>query len=160
MSFIESNKLGKEAEKAFVHYLIDNNDIVSLEISQGKFKDYDIKMTTKDSIITYEVKSDRRSEDTWNLCIEYMYNWHSSWIYSSKADYIVYYCDMQWWIQDRWLLLWKINDIEKEQKKWGDGNLSRLFLIKVDKLPELFERLDWLPKLTTYAEITQKTEGK
>ena len=141
MSFVESNKLGKEAEKAFIHYLIDAYDIINL-------------------VVTYEVKSDRRSEDTWNLCIEYMYNGNSSWIYSSKADYIVYYCDMKWWIQDRWLLLWKINDVEKEMKKWWDNNLSKLFLIKVDKLPELFNQLDWLPKLTTYAEITQKTEGK
>lgn len=154
MSFVESNKLGKEAEKAFIHYLIDTYDIISLEVSQGKFKDYDIKIITKEWTVTYEVKSDRRSEDTWNLCIEYMYNGNSSWIYSSKADYIVYYCDMKWWIQDRWLLLWKINDVEKEMKKWWDNNLSKLFLIKVDKLPELFNQLDWLPKLTTYAEIT------
>jgi hypothetical protein len=47
--------------------------MVSLEFSQGKCKDYDIKMTTKDKVITYEVKSDRRSEETGNCCIEYMY---------------------------------------------------------------------------------------
>lgn len=160
MSFVESNILWKEAENALLHYLIDNNDIISLEVAQWKFKDWDIKMTTKEWVTTYEVKSDRRSEESWNLCIEYMYNGKSSGIYSSKADYVVYYCNKQWRIQDRWLLLWKINDVEKEIKKWGDGNLSRLFLFKVDKLPELFKKMEWLPTLTLYTEITWKTEDK
>jgi hypothetical protein len=73
MSFVVSLKLGKEVEKVFMRYLVDYPGMVSLEFSKGKCKDYDIKMTTKDKVITYEIKSDRKSEETGNCCIEYMY---------------------------------------------------------------------------------------
>lgn len=153
MSFVVSLKLWKEVEKVFMRYLVDYPWMVSLEFSQGKCKDYDIKMTTKDKVITYEVKSDRRSEETGNCCIEYMYKWQASWIFASKADYIVYYCNRKWRIQERWLLTALLMDIEKETKSGGDGKRSRLFLFSVEKLPELFEEIPELPELQPLDEI-------
>lgn len=159
MSFVVSLKLWKEVEKVFMRYLVDYPWMVSLEFSQGKCKDYDIKMTTKDKEITYEVKSDRRSEETGNCCIEYMYKWQASWIFASKADYIVYYCNKKWWIQERWLLIALLMDLEKEIKNGGDGKRSRLFLFSVDKLPELFEEIPELPEMAPLEEITWKNGG-
>lgn len=153
MSFVKCLTLGKDVEKVFMKYLVDYPGMVSLEFSQGKCKDYDIKMTTKDKVITYEVKSDRRSEETGNCCIEYMYKWQASWIFASKADYIVYYCNRKWWIQERWLLIALLMDIEKETKNGWDGKRSRLFLFSVDKLPELFEEIPELPELQPLEEI-------
>ena len=89
MSFVKCLQLGKECEKTFMRYLIDYPGMISIEFAQWKFKDWDIKMTTKDKEITYEVKSDRKSEETWNCCIECMYKDEPSWVYASKADYIV-----------------------------------------------------------------------
>jgi len=117
-------------------------------------------MITKKKEITYEVKSDRRSEETGKCCIEYMYNWNASGIFASKADYIVYYCNKKWRIQERWMLLAKPCEIEKEIKPGWDYWLSRLFLFSVDKLPELFENIPELPELAPIEEIKEKTEGE
>ena len=159
MSFVKCLTLWKEVEKIFMKYLVDYPGMVSLEFSKGKCKDYDIKMITKEKEITYEVKSDRRSEETWNCCVEYMYKWQASWIFASKADYIVYYCNRKWRIQERGLLIALLMDLEKETKNGWDGNRSRLFLFSVDKLPELFEEIPELPEMAPIEEIKWKNGG-
>lgn len=159
MTFVKSLQLWKEAEKVFMKYLIDYPWMVSVEFSRWKCKDYDIKLTTKDKEITYEVKSDRRSEETGNCCIEYKYKWNASWIFASKADYIVYYCNRKWRIQERGKLLWSIAEMDKEIKTGWDNYRSKLFIFSVDKLPELFENIPELPELTPIDEIKWKTGG-
>ena len=154
MNFVKCLQLGKECEKTFMRYLVDYPGMISIELAQWKFKDWDIKMKTKDKEITYEVKSDRKSEDTWNCCIECMYKGEPSWVYASKADYIVYYTWKKWWMQERWKLLILLNNIEKEVVSGGDGNRSELYLIKLELLPQLFEEIPELPILQ------QKMDGE
>lgn len=146
MSFVKCLALGHNCERVVMRYLVDYPGLISLEFSQGKFKDWDIKMKYKKwkeiKEVTYEVKSDRKSEQTGNCCIECMYKGEPSGIYASKADYIVYYTDHQWWIQERSVLLDRLEMAEKITKNGGDGHFSKLYLITVDKLPELFEHLN------------------
>lgn len=160
MSFVKCLKLGKEVEKVFMKYLIDYPWMISVEFSKWRCKDYDIKLITKDKEITYEIKSDRKSEETWNCCIEYMYKWKASWIFASKADYIVYYCNKKWRIQERWLLLCLLAEMDKTIKIGGDGDWSKLFLFKVEELPNLFENIPELSELPPIDEIKEKMGGE
>lgn len=59
-----------------------------VRIIQGKFKPYDM---IDDDGVKYEVKSDRRTVDTGNICIEYMCNGKESGITTTTADWYFYY---------------------------------------------------------------------
>ena len=142
MSFVKDLKVWKEAEKLFMKYLVDYPNLVWLRFSQGKCTDYDIEMTTKDKVITYEVKSDTMADKTGNFVIEFRFKWEASGIYESKADFVVYYIMWEWWIQKRSELILRLWEVEKEIKRWGDGWNSELYIIKVEKLPELFEKIE------------------
>lgn len=141
MSFVIDLAKWKEAEKIFARYLVDFPWFVSVEIVDGKFTDYDIKLTTKEKVITYEVKSDTMANQTWNFVIETRFKWKPSGIYASKSDYIVYYIKDEWWIQKRWELILRLIDTEKRVTNGGDWRNSELYVISCDKLPDLFEPL-------------------
>lgn len=132
----------KQAEQEFAKYLCNCPNFISIELAQWKFKDYDIKLTTKDRTITYEVKTDRKAQETWNYCIEFSYADKASGIYASKADYIVYHLMWQWWMQSRWDLILKLDSVEKKKINWWDWFKSWLWLLKVETLPKLFTQLD------------------
>ena len=62
------------------------------KITQGYFKEYDIITYRKEGIVEkIEVKSDRLSSKTGNLCIEYQYKGCNSGINSTEADYYFYF---------------------------------------------------------------------
>lgn len=140
--FVKDLIIGQEAEKLFMKYLVDYPHMVSLSFSQGKCTDYDIKMITKDKEITYEVKSDTMADKTGNFVIEFRFKWEASGIYESKADFVVYYIMWEWRIQKRSELILRLWEVEKEIKRWWDGWNSELYIIKVEKLPELFEKIE------------------
>ena len=143
MSFVKDLEKGKEAEKKFARYLIDYPKLVKLEFPTGKFKEWDIKMTTQEKEITYEIKSDIMAPQTGNFVIEYRFKWKASGIYASKADYIVYNVLWKRWIQERWELILRLIGTEKRETKWGDWRNSDLYVIKCDELPNLFEPLNF-----------------
>lgn len=145
MSFAIDLKIGKDAEKIFAKYLIDFPDFISIEIPDGKFKDYDIKLTTKTKTITYEVKSDTMAPKTWNFVIETRFKWEASGIYASKADYVVYCVKNEWYIQKRWELILKLIDTPKKITKGWDGRNSELYVISCNELDNLFEHLNLNP---------------
>jgi len=70
MGFVKDLKAGKSAEILFAKYLMDFPKLTSLELAQGKNKDWDIKITTTEKEITYEIKMDIASEETGNIAIE------------------------------------------------------------------------------------------
>jgi hypothetical protein len=142
MTFKEDLEKWIEAEKQFVQYLCTCPNFVWVELSQWKFKDYDIKLTSTDRVVTYEVKSDLKAQETGNYCIEYRYYDKPSGIYTSKADYIVYNVMWQWRMQSRWELLLRLDKLKKSSVKWWDWKKSDLWLLKVDTLPILFDLLD------------------
>lgn len=142
MWFVKDLKVWQEAEKQFARYLIDYPKLVSIEFAQWKFKEWDIKMTTQDKEITYEIKNDTQWWETWNVAIEFRYKWEASGIYESKADFIVYHVADKWWIQKRAELILRLCEVEKRVVKWWDWWQSELYLIKLDEMPNLFEPLN------------------
>lgn len=137
-----------KCEKCFMRYLASYPGLISLEQPRWRFSDWDIKMTyEKDGVAkeaTYEVKSDRLSEQTHNFCIEY-YNTKQGWpsgIATSKADYYVYYADSKWRIAKRPELLVKLiwqcfTDIRD-----GGNDNSRMIILPVSELPNYFEQIE------------------
>jgi hypothetical protein len=82
MTFVNDLKFGKVYEN-------DAKDrLVNAKIIEGKFKPYD--MIDEDGL-KYEVKSDRWTFKTGNLCIEFECNNKPSGITSSEADFYFYY---------------------------------------------------------------------
>lgn len=147
MTFTNDLAIGRKAEKEFAKVLLDNTEefrVVSLEFAQGKFKDWDIKIDCiPDWILTYEIKSDTMASSTWNFVIEFRGSkWNASWIYTSKADYIVYYVKWEWWIQERGELILRLINTEKEEVKGGDGKLTSMWKIKCTELPNLFSKIE------------------
>jgi len=114
------------------------------EITEGYFKEYDI-IIKKDNIYTkIEVKSDRLSSKTQNLCIEYSYKGFDSGINTTKADYYYYYvlyCKDNNIYNDvikyelYKLPVKKLKKIIKKCRsvKGGDNKNSSLYLLPLDK---------------------------
>lgn len=146
--FSESLEKWKQIEKEFVIKMIKKQlDILKIEFSpQDKsFKDRDVRMLynkdwqQKES--TFEIKSDDKSQDTWNICIEYMCNNKPSWIYASKADYIVYQIWGEFYMKSRPELLINLNFVEKKSVNWWDWDRAKMYLINKNKLNLLFTKI-------------------
>ncbi len=115
------------------------------EITQGYFKEYDIITYRKEGIVEkIEVKSDRQSSKTGNMCIEYEYKNYPSGINSTTADYYFYfvlYCKDNNLRNDVIRYdLYKIpvetlKNMVKNCKKviGGDGKYSKLYLLPIRK---------------------------
>jgi len=142
MTFVKDLKCGKDVEKMFAKYLIDYPWLVWIEFPQGRFSDYDILLKTDKKEITYEIKSDTMAQDTGNFVIEIMCNNIPSWIYASKADFIVYRIMDKWYIQKRWQLIYNLNKLENKRiTKWWDWWRSEMYVISMDYILDLFEEI-------------------
>lgn len=132
--FFEDLQFGNKYEKEFINIVKPTN----FKIIEGKFKDYDIEIT-KDDITTYfEIKSDRLTNKTGNICIEYECNKTPSGITTTTADYYIYFEI----IDDNNYIMYEIP--VKKLKKYirlnkyhkvvngGDGYRSKLYLFNKD----------------------------
>ena len=146
--FSESLEKGKQIEKEFVIRMIRKQlDILKIEFApDGVFKDRDIRMLynknweQKES--TFEIKSDDKSLETWNICFEYMCNWQPSWIYASKADVIVYHIWWEFYRKSRARLLLDLDKMNDKKSVIGwDGNRAEMFLIDRNKFIDLFTKI-------------------
>lgn len=88
MGFISDKLFGKKYERNFVELI----EYDSYRFPENDYhKEWDLE-TTKDGEIThFEVKADRRTFSTGNICIEFAYNGEDSGITSTTADYWVLY---------------------------------------------------------------------
>lgn len=82
MTFIDDLKFGNKYEQDCCVKLKNPR------IMHGRFKDYDI---IDEDGVKYEVKSDRWTFKTGNVCIEFECNRKPSGITSSKSDFYFYY---------------------------------------------------------------------
>ena len=82
MTFIDDLKFGNIYEKDCASRLKD------VQLMQGNFKPYDM---IDGNGIKYEVKADRWTYKTNNICIEFECNNKPSGITSSEADFYMYY---------------------------------------------------------------------
>ena len=145
MSFVSDLAIWEDAQKEFAKVLLDSKEkrVISIEFAQGKFKDWDIKTNSIPNWEeTYEVKSDTMADKTGNFVIETHFKWIPSWIFVSKADYIVYYIKWERWIQERWELILRLMNTEKRETKWWDWRQSTLRVLSCDTLPSLFDKIE------------------
>lgn len=116
---------------------------IEMPSDDTQFKDWDIKVTYKDGTEkTFEIKSDEKSKETWNVVFEWWYWDKTSGIYTSKADYIVYHFDDCFWWQERWQLLKDLWDCEKYSTWWWDWEKSKIYVVKKEIVMMLFNKLE------------------
>lgn len=143
MSFLSDLEKWKEWERKFLMTLLWAPKLSRIDLPQGKFKDYDLKLTIDGKEYTFEVKNDLQAHTTGNYVVEYRCNKIASWIFSSKADYIVYIMWDDIYIQSRGELIIRLMDLENKKKiSWWDWRRSQMFLLKFDKIEELFVKYD------------------
>ena len=145
MSFESDLVKWKQIEKELAQKLVCR-DIIKLEYAPNKsYKDWDLKITYNENWEikekTFEVKDDKVSSRTWNVGFEFRCYDKPSWIYASKADYIVYHLDNKFYYQDRWELLFRLSNVERQVVKWWDNNSSEMYIVSKKYLPVLFKEL-------------------
>ena len=143
MSFESDLERGRRIEIEFWKQLM-RWWIQSVEFApKGVFKDWDVRARFWKSwkLIekTFEIKDDIISAQTWNVWFEYRCFGKPSWIYSSKADYIVYYLNEKFYYQERWELLYRLNMVDKKNVAWWDGNQSQMYIVSLQYLNNLFD---------------------
>ena len=85
--FLEDLSFGNTYEKEYINIVKPTN----FKIIEGKFKEYDIEIIKDDIPTYYEIKSDRLTNKTGNICIEYECNKIPSGIATTTADYYIYF---------------------------------------------------------------------
>lgn len=144
MDFSKTLESWKKIEREFAKIMIDRyNDIEKVEFAPDmQFKDWDVKITVGWIERTYEIKRDFKSQETWNIALEIKCNWKPSWIFASKADFIIYCLnENEFYWQNRWELLYRIADINKYKTMWWDGERAEMYIIAKELLPFLFNKL-------------------
>jgi hypothetical protein len=144
MEFSKTLESWKKIEREFAKIMIDRySNIEKVEFAPDtQFKDWDVKITVGWIERTYEIKRDFKSQETWNIALEIKCNWKPSWIFASKADFIIYCLnENEFYWQNRWELLYRIADINKYKTMWWDGESAEMYIIAKELLPLLFNKL-------------------
>lgn len=79
--------LGNFYEQEYINHVKPTE----FKIMKGKFKEYDIEMVEDGKTYYVEVKSDRLTHKTGNICIEFMCGNNPSGIKTTTADYYIYF---------------------------------------------------------------------
>ena len=91
MPFQSDLLLGKKYEVMLLDYL-DKDEYTEVEFAPEKrFVEWDVKLKSGVLEAKYEVKADRLSAKTGNLCIEYECSGQPSGISTTQADYYAYF---------------------------------------------------------------------
>lgn len=137
------------AENYFMKVLIEQEWFISVETSRPRwsFKDWDVQLTTDDWITTFEVKYDILSDRTGNIAVEIESYWKPSWVFASKANYIVYFAYNEWRYQDRIEFIKKLDTVEKELTRWWDDNQTLFYLIKKEDAMKILKKFDFNQKI-------------
>lgn len=135
--FEEDLKNWMHIENVFLKKIY-NNKIFKTERG-WKNADWDLKVIKEDwTETTYEVKSN--TSDT-HVAFEYEFKWKPSWIFRSKADFIVYYYDGKFHVQTRWKFLERFMDLHKWKTNWWDDGQSSLYVMEREVADMLRERV-------------------
>lgn len=109
-----------------------------------KFSDWDIRARRWWIDNYYEIKDDKISRNTGNVGFEYMCNGEPSWVYLSKADYIVYKVEDKFYCVPRPKLLIRLEFVNKEKRKWWDWDRANLFIVKKEDFFSFVNRNWWV----------------
>lgn len=86
-TFVKDLELGNKYEKLLIEYLGYDD----AKIMDGCFKDYDIEININNTMTYFEVKADRLTHKTNNICIEFECSNKPSGITTTKANHYAYY---------------------------------------------------------------------
>lgn len=112
--------------------------IVKVEFGQDDKRD--VRLTDREwKQRTYEIKDCNRAEK--NVCFEYEYKDKPSGIFTSIADYIVYYFDDTFYWQERWKLIIELMDVQKYKTFGWDNENSKLYVVDKEIAKLLFNKL-------------------
>lgn len=132
----------KKAEREFAALLISTWWASEVKIPEWFFPDYDIlakKAWGKER--TFEIKTNKIYNNTWDVAFEVFNWWKPSAILTSKADYIVYQLWGEFYYQDTGVLRWMLYTLPHEEKMWGDGGKSTLYIVNWKHMSDLFKKL-------------------
>jgi hypothetical protein len=87
MPFVGDLAFGNKYEQEYVKI----TGVTNYQIKTGKFKPYDIEITENNTTHYIEVKADRMTHSTGNMCIEFMCNNEPSGITTTTADFYAYF---------------------------------------------------------------------
>lgn len=90
MPFMEDLKLGRLYENLLLNYIHEEYDEVEFA-PDCQFKDWDVKISKNNFACKYEVKADRMTHKTNNVCIEFECNSRPSGISTTQADIYAYF---------------------------------------------------------------------
>lgn len=144
MAFKEDLLKAREIEVNFACLLLKHG-ACNVELAPDrKFSDWDVKAKQWELENYYEIKDDIISSTTGNVWFEFMCNWSMSWVYVSKADFIVYHVDDKFYCIQRPMLLARLNFVKKERKKWWDWDKSDLFIVKKEDFFTFVDKNWWI----------------
>lgn len=86
-TFIKDLEFGNKYENLLIEYLGYDD----AKIMDGCFKDYDIEININNKMVYFEVKADRLTNKTNNICIEFECSKLPSGITTTKANHYAYY---------------------------------------------------------------------
>lgn len=135
-------------EKKALKYL----EYDSVEHMEGYFKEYDFIITKDNKEYKIEVKSDKQSQHTGNMVIEYECSGKPSGISSTTADFWIYfvvYTDENWKPIKHKVYKIPIEDLKElvndcRKVRGGDGYRSRMYLLPIKECEKY--RVRKLPK--------------
>ena len=140
--FEEDLKEWKKAERQFAAMLISTWRANEIKIPEWFFPDYDIRSVSRDGREkTFEIKTNKIYNTTGDVAFEVFNGWKPSAILTSKADYIVYQLGWDFYYQDTGVLRWLLHTLPHEEKVWGDGGKSTLYIVKWKHMSDLFKKL-------------------
>lgn len=144
MPFQTDLLLAKKYELLLLDYL-DRDEYTEVEFSPMKrFSEWDVKVVRGSLEAKYEVKADRLSAKTGNLCIEYECAGQPSGISTTQANYYAYFI-IHGSDQDLYLIpVERIKELIAQgvykKLNGGDGYRSRFYLIPKDVFAEYITR--------------------
>ena len=146
-------------EQKVAEYLRDKFWATDIQFAPQTYWPYrDIKATIDWITVTFEVKSDRKSEHSHNVYLEYKTaKWKPSGYLWTSADYFIIYSDRKWRQQEVQELRKRINAFpEKEHRRGGNKNNTRARVVNVKYLPLLFDQIEDIEALPPY--VKEETE--
>lgn len=131
--FIKDLEFGREYEKKLLDYI----EYDEYEFAPNKqFPDYDVKLKYKGEEFLYEVKADKLTDKTGNMCIEFECNNKPSGIVLTKSDYYAYFVIGEetklYIIPTRKIKRMIKHESYHKCMNGGDGYKSKFYLFKKD----------------------------
>ena len=145
MSFLNDLHECEDLEKQFEEILKDCLDFQFTHRPPGMFPYFDILgYDSKGRVTTFEVKYERRWEETGNICFEYLAGKNNGAIFHSTADYIVYYLknDQFYYCPTKELQSYLLR-CDCKEVKGGDGWTQTLILVPRKNFKEIFTSIDF-----------------